>query len=68
VNTLGGAGGSHHALGKEDADHSLLRIVVGGCAEAAGPAVAAWGVEDLPTLDVYRHSEAPAGKIAEEYL
>src|ERR1700761_2375263 len=58
--------GIHHSLGEKDADHSFLRIVVGGCAEAAGPAVAAGGVEDLSALDVDPHSEAPTGMVAEE--
>src|ERR1700730_12309713 len=63
---FGGFRRIHHALGEEDADHSLSRIGVCGCAVAAGPAESAWGVEDLSTLDVYRHSEAPAGIVAEK--
>src|SRR6266704_139064 len=50
----------HHALREEDADHSLCRISVGRCAEAAGPTESAWCAEDVVALNVHRHSEAPA--------
>src|SRR5258708_33150840 len=60
--------GIHHSLGEEDADHSLLWIVISGCAENAGPAVAAGGVEDLAAVNVYRRSEAPTGKDAQADL
>lgn len=58
--------GIHHSLREEDADHCFLRIVVGGCAEAAGPAVAAWSMEDLSSLNVHRYSETPTGIIPEK--
>jgi hypothetical protein len=50
----------HHALREEDADHSLCRIGVCRCAEAAVPTESAWGAEDFVALNVHRHSETPA--------
>src|SRR5438874_7717459 len=58
----------HHALREEDADHSLCRIGVGRCAEAAGPTESAWCAEDVVALNVHRHSEAPAAIRTEKDL
>src|SRR5260221_11764654 len=56
----------HHALREEDADHSLCRIGVCRCAEAAVPTESAWGAEDFVALNVHRHSDAPAAIRAEK--
>src|ERR1700730_6262684 len=56
----------HHALREEDADHSLCGVGIRGCTEPSGPTETAGGVEDFVTLNVYRHSEAPAGKRAKK--
>jgi len=56
----------HHSLREENADHSLCRIGVRGCTEAAGPTETAGSMEYFVALNVHRHSEAPAGERTEE--
>src|SRR5216683_2302649 len=58
----------HHALREEYTDHSLCRIGVCRCAEAAGPPEPARGMEDFFAPNVHRHSEAPAAMLTEEYF